>query len=164
MSSGPSVAGASKLERVRSSELDTAEVEAVFDALAAMGTVFLLMTGGDPLLRRDFPALYRYAKQRGMLVTVYTKGALVTDEIAAPWEALPPYLVETSLYGLTREVYEGVVGVTGSDDRCLADIGRVLQGGHRLALKCPATIQKAHQVSGIPSWQRTWESSSATTH
>jgi len=192
VSSGPSSAGASKLERVRSSEitgdyqrrilaqrvpvaasieltmrcnlrcshcycppgdrkseLDTAEVEGVFDALAAMGTVFLLMTGGDPLLRKDFPELYRYAKQRGMLITVYTNGTLVTDEIAALWEALPPYLVEISLYGLTREVYEGVVGVTGAYDRCLAGIARVLQGGHRLALKCPTTIQNAHQVSGI---------------
>jgi len=133
----------------RGRELDTDEIKGVFDRMAEMGTLFLLMTGGDPLLRKDFPTLYSYAKERGMLVTVYTNGTLVTDEIAELWEALPPHQVEISLYGLTREVYEKVVGVKGSYDRCLAGIGRVLEGGHELALKCPVTRQNAHEIAGV---------------
>jgi hypothetical protein len=64
----------------RERELDTEEVKAVFDGLTSMGTFFLLMTGGDPLPREDFPELYRYAKQRGMLVSICTNGTLVTDD------------------------------------------------------------------------------------
>ena len=133
----------------RSEELSTAEIKAVFDELARMGTLFLLMTGGDPLLRKDFPELYRHAKELGLLITVFTNGTLIDDEIAALWEELPPYLVEISLYGLTREVYEQVVAVEGSYDRCLAGIQRVLAGGHPLALKCPVTRENAHEIPGI---------------
>jgi radical SAM protein with 4Fe4S-binding SPASM domain len=133
----------------RDTELTTAEVKAIFDELARMGTLFLLVTGGDPLLRKDFAELYRHAKELGLLVTVFTNGTLIDERIAALWRELPPYLVEISLYGLTREVYEKVVAVPGSYDRCLAGISRVLDGGHPLALKCPVTRDNAHEIPGI---------------
>lgn len=133
----------------RHQELSTAEVKAVFDELARLGTLFLLVTGGDPLLRKDFPELYRHAKELGMLVTVFTNGTLIDERIAALWRELPPYLVEISLYGLTREVYEKVVAVQGSYERCLAGISRVLADGHPLALKCPVTRDNAHEIPGI---------------
>jgi radical SAM protein with 4Fe4S-binding SPASM domain len=133
----------------RQQELSTAEIKAIVDELARMGTLFLLMTGGDPLLRRDFAELYRHAKQAGLLITIFTNGTLIDDEIAALFEELPPYLVEISLYGLTREVYEQVVAVKGSYERCLAGIQRVLAGGHPLALKCPVTRENAHEIPGI---------------
>ena len=133
----------------RQSELTTSELIQLFDRMAEMGTLFLLMTGGDPLLRKDFPELYRHAKELGLLVTIFTNGTLIDDRIAALFEELPPYLVEISLYGLTRQVYERVVAVSGSFDRCLAGIHRVLAGGHPLALKCPVTRDNSHEIGGI---------------
>ena len=133
----------------RAEELSTAEIRAIVDELARMGTLFLLLTGGDPLLRKDFAEIYRHAKQAGLLITVFTNGTLIDDEVAALFEELPPYLVEISLYGLTREVYEQVVAVKGSYERCLAGIQRVLAGGHPLALKCPVTRENAHEIPGI---------------
>ncbi len=133
----------------RAQELTTEEIKSLFERMARMGTLFLLMTGGDPLLRKDFAELYRHAKELGMLVTIFTNGTLIDDRIAALFEELPPYLVEISLYGLTRAVYERVVRVEGSYDRCLAGIHRVLAGGHPLALKCPVTRENAHEIAGI---------------
>jgi radical SAM protein with 4Fe4S-binding SPASM domain len=138
----------------RSRELTGDEIRGVIDRLAELGTLFLLMTGGDPLLRKDFAALYRHAKERGMLVTVFTNGTLIDDRIAELWEELPPYLVEVSLYGLTRQVYEKVVAVPGSYARCLAGIARVLAGGHPLALKCPVTRDNAHEIAGIAQFAK----------
>ena len=133
----------------RSRELTGDEIRALIDRLAELGTLFLLMTGGDPLLRKDFPALYRHAKERGMLITVFTNGTLIDDRIAELWDELPPYLVEISLYGLTKDVYEKVAAVPGSYARCLKGISRVLGGGHPLALKCPVTRDNAHEIAGI---------------
>ncbi len=130
----------------RSQELSTQEISDLIDEMADMGTLFLLMTGGDPLLRKDFPELYRHAKERGLLVTVFTNGTLIDEDIADLFRELPPYLIEISLYGLTRKTYETVVAVRGSYDRCLAGITRVLRDGHRLALKCPATSDNAHEI------------------
>ena len=133
----------------RSRELTGDEIRALIDRLAELGTLFLLMTGGDPLLRKDFPALYRHAKERGMLITVFTNGTLIDERITELWDELPPYLVEISLYGLTKDVYEKVAAVPGSYERCLAGIARVLGSGHPLALKCPVTRDNAHEIAGI---------------
>jgi radical SAM protein with 4Fe4S-binding SPASM domain len=138
----------------RSRELSGEEIRTLIDRLAELGTLFLLMTGGDPLLRKDFAVLYRHAKERGMLVTVFTNGTLIDDRIAQLWEELPPYLVEVSLYGLTRSVYEKVVAVPGSYERCLAGISRVLADGHPLALKCPVTRDNAHEIAGIAQFAK----------
>ena len=133
----------------RQAELTTDEVHRLLDDLAEMGTLFLLLTGGDPLLRKDFPELYRHAKQLGMLVTVFTNGTLIDDEICALWAEWPPSLVEISLYGLTRETYERVVAVSNSFDRCLAGIQRVLAAGHPVALKTPVTRENSHEIHAI---------------
>jgi radical SAM protein with 4Fe4S-binding SPASM domain len=133
----------------RSRELGTDEIRRVLDDMVEMGALFLLMTGGDPLLRKDFPELYRHAKELGMLVTVFTNGTLIDERIISLWDELPPSMVEISLYGATREVYERVVAVEGSYDRCLAGIARVLAAGHPLALKCPATRDNAHEIYAL---------------
>ena len=43
------------------------------------GCLYLLLTGGEPLLREDFPEIYTFAKHNGFLVTVFTNGTLLTD-------------------------------------------------------------------------------------
>ena len=53
------------------------------------GTLFLLFTGGEVLVRRDFPELYLYALAKGLLVTVFTNGTLVTERIADLFAAPP---------------------------------------------------------------------------
>jgi len=138
----------------RPQELSSDEIKALFDRMAELGTLYLLMTGGEPLLRKDFAELYRHAKNLGLLVTVFTNGTLVTDEIIALWNELPPHLIEISLYGHSREVYERVVEVEGSYDRCLAGIERILAAGHRLALKCPVTRENAHEIPLIQEFAR----------
>ena len=138
----------------RKEELTTAEIRQSLDDMAEMGALFLLMTGGEPMLRKDFPELYRHAKDLGMLVTVFTNGVLVDDRILALFEELPPSLIEISLYGLTREVYEKVVAVPGSYDRCLSAIDRLLAAGHPLALKCPATVENAHEIHALADFAK----------
>jgi len=41
------------------------------------------LTGGEPLLRKDFGELYSHAKKNGMLVTVFSNGTLITDDIVS---------------------------------------------------------------------------------
>ena len=40
----------------------------VIDQIVEAGTLFLLFTGGEILLRKDFTELYLYARSKGILV------------------------------------------------------------------------------------------------
>ena len=65
----------------RSAEMDTGKIFSLLDEICEAGCLYLLITGGDPLLRGDFPAIYRYARSKGLLITVFTNGTLISDEV-----------------------------------------------------------------------------------
>ena len=62
-------------------ELSTEECLRVVDDLCAVNPAsILVLTGGEPLLRRDIPVIAMYATQKGMMVVVGTNGMLLTDK------------------------------------------------------------------------------------
>lgn len=118
-------------------ELTADQWRGILDQLAEAGVLWLLFTGGEPLLRPDFAEIYMHAKRRGMLITLFTNGTMVTEEVADLLAAYPPFAVEVSLYGRTAEVYEAVTDVPGSFERCMAGIQRLAALPILLRLKTP---------------------------
>ena len=116
-------------------ELTTEEVFNIFDQIAEAGCLWLLITGGEPLLRRDFLEIYTYAKKKGFLITLFTNGTLITPEIADYLAEWRPFSVEITLYGATKETYESVTGIPGSFKRCKGGIDLLLELKIPLGLK-----------------------------
>jgi len=99
-------------------ELSTEEVFNILDQIAEAGCLWLLITGGEPLLRPDFFEVYTYAKKKGFIITLFTNGTLITPEIADYLVQWPPFKVEITLYGVTSETHESVTGIPGSFKLC----------------------------------------------
>jgi len=116
----------------------------LLDVLFEEQCIWLTFTGGEPLIRDDFPAVYEAAKRRGFVVAVFTNATLLTDEIADLFYELPPRLVSISLYGSTPEVYERVSRVPGSFEAAMAGINRVKERGLNAHLKTMA-LQSNHE-------------------
>lgn len=116
-------------------ELDTETVFRLLDEMVEAGTLFLLLTGGDPMLRPDFVEIYKYAVRAGLLVTVFCNGSLVSDEIVRAFVEYPPRIVEITVYGATQETFEAVTQQPGSFSACMAGIERLRSAGVRLRLK-----------------------------
>jgi MoaA/NifB/PqqE/SkfB family radical SAM enzyme len=124
-------------------ELKTEEVFYIFDQIAEAGCLWLLITGGDPLVREDFLEVYSYAKKKGFIITLFTNGTLITPEIADYLAQWPPHKVEITLYGITGETYEGITGIPGSFKRCKRGINLLLKRNVPLGLKTMAiTLNK----------------------
>ncbi|MDD5371757.1 MAG: radical SAM protein, partial [Anaerolineaceae bacterium] len=124
-------------------ELSLAEIQRMLDEAAQAGCFWFLMTGGEPLMRRDWLEIYRYAKQKGLIVTLFTNGTMLTGAIADALAELPPYKIEITLYGATQETYERVTGVSGSFGRCMQGIELLLARGLPLQLK--TMVMKANR-------------------
>ena len=69
------------------------------------GMAFLLLTGGEPTLRSDFPEIYEALAQMGLSISINTNGTLLTPRLKALWHRLPPAQVNITLYGTCREDY-----------------------------------------------------------
>ena len=118
----------------KSQELDTAAVIRLIDEMAAAGTLFLTLTGGDPMLRPDFLDIYRHAVRNGLLVTVFCNGSLIKDEIVSTFVEYPPRAVEITLYGASQETFEAVTQTPGSYAACMRGVEKLRQAKVRLRL------------------------------
>jgi radical SAM protein with 4Fe4S-binding SPASM domain len=125
------------MERLENSgpELSTEQWKKIISEIKAAGCLYLLITGGEPLLRDDFAAIYSYAKLQGFLVTLFTNATLVTSETVELFRQLPPRRIEITLYGASAVTHDRITGVAGSFARCLRGIEMLLAGGLNVALK-----------------------------
>ncbi len=131
---------------IKSRELNTAQVKQILDQIAEAGCLFLLLTGGEMLLRPDFPEIYRYVHQKGILVTLFTNGTLITPQIADLFSEYRPRSIEITLYGASSETYEEVTQVKGSYARCIQGIQLLLERKLPLNLKSVLITTNLHEL------------------
>lgn len=131
---------------VKKKELTFNEICRILDEITDAGCFWLLITGGEPLIRPDFLDIYTYAKKKGLIITIFTNGTLITPEIGDYLRQWPPFSVEISLYGATQETYENVTAVPGSYKECLNGIEILLQRRIPLKLKTLVTKLNKHEL------------------
>ncbi len=130
----------------RDEELSTDEVKGILDQLVEAGTLFLILTGGDPLLRHDFVEIYTHAVKSGLLVTVYCNGSLITGDIVALWQKYPPLAIEVSMYGATEFTFEDVTLTPGSFQLFQEGIERLQDAGINYRLKTMLLKNNWHEL------------------
>ncbi len=130
-------------------EMDTDQVKWVIDEVVAAGCLYLLITGGDPMMRKDFGEIYRYARGQGLIVTVFCEGMLIDDAIVELFREYPPQTVEISLYGSTEETYEQVTQVKGSFARSLDGVRRLLDAEIQVGLKTVLMTVNVHELEAM---------------
>ena len=122
------------------------------DEFADAGCLYLLFTGGETLLRPDFPEIYLHACRKGILTTVFTNGTMVTERIIETFNTCPPQCIEISLYGATAETYEKITGVEGSFEKCLQGIRRIKKEGFNLKLKTMLLTINSHELEDMKAF------------
>jgi len=130
----------------RRSELTYEEHCRILDEIADAGCMWLLYTGGEIFARKDFLDIYTYAKRKGLLITLFTNGTLITPEVADHLAQWRPFCIEITLYGRTRETYERITGVAGSFDRCMRGIHLLMERRLPLKLKSVAVTGNTHEL------------------
>jgi radical SAM protein with 4Fe4S-binding SPASM domain len=133
----------------RRRELSTQELCRIIDEIADAGGLWLLFTGGEIFARKDFLEIYTHAKQRGLLVTLFTNGTQITAAIADYLLEWRPFSIEITLYGRTQETYERLTGIPGSFDRCMRGIRLLKERGLPLKLKTVAVTINRHEISDM---------------
>ena len=63
-------------------ELSTKECLSLIDELKELGTEMLILTGGEPLLRKDIFEIAQYASSQGIWVVMGTNGVLLDQRVA----------------------------------------------------------------------------------
>jgi len=130
-------------------EMTTDQIKAVMDELAAMGVLFLTLSGGEATLRPDFLDLVAHARKRAFAVRLYTNGLTMTRELAAELHKLAVHVVEISLYSHRAEIHDFVTGVPGSFERTTAGIRNLAELGVSVTVKSPMMSVNDEQIEAL---------------
>jgi len=143
---------AANCKKALENELRTDEVKGILDQMAEAGTLFLVFTGGEPLLRPDFPEIFKYARQRGIIISLFTNGSMITPRIAdllAEWRVQS---IEITLYGATEETYERVTRVPNAFKRVQRGISLLMERDLPLSLKSVLLTTNLHDLPAMQSY------------
>lgn len=91
-------------------ELTAAEWITLARDAAEAGTLNLLITGGEPLIRDDFEEIYSTLTNMGFIISINTNATLMTPEILKLFKKYPPTATNVTLYGASPETYGKICG------------------------------------------------------
>jgi MoaA/NifB/PqqE/SkfB family radical SAM enzyme len=139
-------------------EMAREEIQRVFSGLYRDGVRFVLMQGGEPLLRRDLPEILEDLSAIGFHLTLITNGTKITAQLVERLSRLP-LAISVSLDTLDREQYRQIRGADQLE-LVLEGIALLKTCPHQKFLTCivsevnraevPAVVRYAREQGFLP--------------
>lgn len=139
-------------------EMTREEVQKVFAGLYRDGVRFVLVQGGEPLLRRDLPEILEDLSAIGFHLTLITNGTKITPKLVERLGRLP-LAISVSLDTLDREQYRQIRGADQLE-QVLQAIALLKEFPHPKFLTCivseinraevPAVVRLAREQGFFP--------------
>lgn len=113
------------------------------------GMLYLLLTGGEPLLWPDFWTLYDELIDMGFLISINTNGSLIDDAAIAHFRRRPPQRINITLYGAGDESYRKLCGVRGVFTKVDRAVRGLQEAGILVKLNSSLTPENAADLDKI---------------
>lgn len=125
-----------ELNRVDSkSELSTSEILHCIEALHDMGTFECVISGGDPLCRKDIWEILAYLKQKKIRTVLYTSGFFLDNETCERIAKLKIARIEMTLLGTSSMTHDKLCQRPGAFNRIIEGAKMLKQYGLPLRIK-----------------------------
>lgn len=136
-------------------ELTSAEVKALLEQVASRSDeTMVVLTGGEPLLRRDLETLIAHGAQLGLAMVVGTNGVLLSKPRAAELKEAGAMGVGISLDSLDPASHDGFRGCPGSWEKTLAGMDHCRAVGLPFQIHFSVTDHNAHEVPAMIDFAR----------
>jgi radical SAM protein with 4Fe4S-binding SPASM domain len=136
-------------------ELTTAEATSLLDQIAALGDeTMVVLTGGEPMLRRDIDALARHAADRGLMVVLGTNGLMLDAARVARLVEAGVAGVGISVDSLEPEQHDAFRGVAGAWAKAMAGIDACRRGGLGFQIHFSVTDDTAPELEDMIAFAR----------
>src|ERR1700757_629184 len=115
-------------------EMSTREIKNVLDQLAEAGVFFLVLSGGEVFMRRDFLELGEHARKLIFNVKVKTNGVMIHEAEAKRLRELGVEQVQISVYSHRPEVHDAITMLPGSLKRTVNTIKFLKSQGLKISV------------------------------
>lgn len=111
------------------------QIVRIVDEMANAGTLILTLSGGDPLAHPDFIPIYKYVKQKGIFVEIFTNGTLIDNSIIELFLEYPPMNIDITIYGASEATYRQVTGVGNGFKMVMQAVNLLSENNIKFTLK-----------------------------
>lgn len=129
-------------------ELSTEEVKRGLDILRKMGTLEIVFSGGNPLLRDDIDEILAYAS-KFFVTTIYDNGSLAAEKIEALRHA---DFVAISLDSLNPEKNDYLKGVKGAWQKAMESIQTLKENGILVSVSPTISQYNLDEILGLTKY------------
>ena len=128
-------------------EMNTQEVLDALRKLADFNILYLTLSGGEPLVRKDFFTIAQAARDMGFALRIYTNGYLIDAAMARRIkEVANPVEMEISIHGARPESHDRLTCVPGSFKKICEAVRHLRSHDIKVNLKCPVTRDNQEEV------------------
>ena len=129
-------------------ELTTEEGKNLIDNLSLFKVPVLLLSGGEPTIRKDLPELAAYAIEKGMRAVISTNGTLITQQMARVLKDIGLSYVGISLDGMEK-IHDRFRGVKGAFRSALEGIKNCQDAGIKVGLRFTINKFNVSEIENI---------------
>lgn len=139
-------------------ELAVDEIRRLVDEARAMGCREWTISGGEPMLRPDFPDIFDEITGKSAWYTLNTNGTLITPAIARLLRRKGTKLV--ALYGATAAVHDAVTRNPGSFEALRRGVAYLREAGAAFTVQVVPMKTNIHEYEAMvrlaESWSPSW--------
>lgn len=143
-------------ERTAQEWIDMAQQ--AFDA----GTISLLLTGGEPMLRSDFCEIYEAIAKMGFVLTLYTNATMVTPKAMEVLKKYPPHTVGVTIYGACEETYKKVCGSGNTYNKMIEGLEQLLTLPSNIEIRTTIIQDNIDDLKSIEKFTKSIERKNVT--
>jgi len=127
-------------------DLSTPEALRVVEQVSSHSHPILILSGGEPLYRKDLFTIAAYAVERGLLVALASNGTLIDAAVADKIRGSGIRRVAVSLDGADAPTHDGFRGIAGAFEAAQRGIRAVQDVGVSTQINTTITRRNVHQL------------------
>ncbi len=132
-----------------SGELELNQAKKVIDDITSFASPILVLTGGEPLYRKDLFDIARYAGEKEMRVALATNATLIDEKTAEKIKAVKIARVSISIDGKDADSHDGFRGIPGAFDKALEGARLLKAAGVEFQFNSTVTKRNVDQIDEI---------------
>jgi MoaA/NifB/PqqE/SkfB family radical SAM enzyme len=134
-------------------ELSFDEIRSIADQARALGTRRWCISGGEPMLRPDFPEIFDTLTRKAAGYSLNSNGTLITPQIAQLLTRKGMKMI--ALYGATADVYDSVTRNPGGFDAALRGMNYLREAGAGFVVQLIPMRENCHQWAAMQELAQT---------
>lgn len=124
----------------------------ILDQCKDMKLIHLTLSGGEPMLHKNFCDFLRKCREYDFSVNVLSNLTLLNDEIVKEMRANPLLGVQVSLYAINPNTHDSITNLRGSFEKTKNAILKLIDNDIPLQINCPIVKQNKSCYNDVIKW------------